>query len=43
MLIDRFGLGEVANSQGRFLSGGERRKLEIAQGDGYQSVADTSG
>jgi len=31
MLIDRFGLGEVANSQGRFLSGGERRKLEIAR------------
>jgi lipopolysaccharide export system ATP-binding protein len=31
LLIDRFGLGEVANSQGRFLSGGERRKLEIAR------------
>ena len=31
MLIDRFSLGEVANSQGRFLSGGERRKLEIAR------------
>jgi lipopolysaccharide export system ATP-binding protein len=31
MLIERFGLGEVANSQGRFLSGGERRKLEIAR------------
>lgn len=30
-LIDRFGLTEVANSQGRFLSGGERRKLEIAR------------
>ena len=30
-LIDRFGLGEVAGSQGRFLSGGERRKLEIAR------------
>ncbi len=30
-LIERFGLGEVANSQGRFLSGGERRKLEIAR------------
>jgi lipopolysaccharide export system ATP-binding protein len=31
MLIERFGLSEVANSQGRFLSGGERRKLEIAR------------
>jgi lipopolysaccharide export system ATP-binding protein len=31
MLIERFGLTEVANSQGRFLSGGERRKLEIAR------------
>lgn len=31
VLIDRFSLGEVANSQGRFLSGGERRKLEIAR------------
>lgn len=31
MLVDRFGLREVANSQGRFLSGGERRKLEIAR------------
>ena len=30
-LIDRFGLREVANSHGRFLSGGERRKLEIAR------------
>jgi lipopolysaccharide export system ATP-binding protein len=30
-LIGRFGLTEVANSQGRFLSGGERRKLEIAR------------
>jgi lipopolysaccharide export system ATP-binding protein len=30
-LIERFGLTEVANSQGRFLSGGERRKLEIAR------------
>jgi len=30
-LIERFSLGEVANSQGRFLSGGERRKLEIAR------------
>jgi len=30
-LIDRFSLKEVANSQGRFLSGGERRKLEIAR------------
>lgn len=31
MLIERFGLTEVVNSQGRFLSGGERRKLEIAR------------
>ncbi len=31
MLIDRFALNEVADSQGRFLSGGERRKLEIAR------------
>jgi lipopolysaccharide export system ATP-binding protein len=31
MLIERFGLTDVANSQGRFLSGGERRKLEIAR------------
>jgi lipopolysaccharide export system ATP-binding protein len=31
MLIERFGLSEVAGSQGRFLSGGERRKLEIAR------------
>ena len=31
MLIKRFGLTEVADSQGRFLSGGERRKLEIAR------------
>ena len=30
-LIERFGLSEVAYSQGRFLSGGERRKLEIAR------------
>lgn len=30
-LIERFGLTEVANSQARFLSGGERRKLEIAR------------
>lgn len=30
-LIERFGLKEVAKSQGRFLSGGERRKLEIAR------------
>jgi lipopolysaccharide export system ATP-binding protein len=30
-LIERFGLTEVANSEGRFLSGGERRKLEIAR------------
>ncbi len=31
MLIERFSLAEVANSHGRFLSGGERRKLEIAR------------
>jgi len=31
MLIERFGLSEVAESHGRFLSGGERRKLEIAR------------
>ncbi len=31
MLIERFALSEVAASQGRFLSGGERRKLEIAR------------
>lgn len=31
MLIENFGLNEVAQSQGRFLSGGERRKLEIAR------------
>ena len=31
MLIRRFALSEVAGSQGRFLSGGERRKLEIAR------------
>jgi lipopolysaccharide export system ATP-binding protein len=30
-LIERFGLKEVARSHGRFLSGGERRKLEIAR------------
>jgi len=30
-LIEAFGLSEVAESQGRFLSGGERRKLEIAR------------
>jgi lipopolysaccharide export system ATP-binding protein len=30
-LIKRFGLTEVADSQGRVLSGGERRKLEIAR------------
>ncbi len=30
-LIECFGLTEVAKSQGRFLSGGERRKLEIAR------------
>ncbi|MHC4266321.1 MAG: LPS export ABC transporter ATP-binding protein [Planctomycetota bacterium] len=31
MLIDHFGLTEVSKSQGKFLSGGERRKLEIAR------------
>lgn len=31
MLIERFSLTEVAESHGRFLSGGERRKLEIAR------------
>jgi lipopolysaccharide export system ATP-binding protein len=31
VLIEHFGLTEVADSQGRFLSGGERRKLEIAR------------
>lgn len=31
MLIEHFSLKEVANSHGRFLSGGERRKLEIAR------------
>ncbi|UCF00492.1 MAG: LPS export ABC transporter ATP-binding protein [Planctomycetota bacterium] len=31
MLVEHFGLGEVSDSQGRFLSGGERRKLEIAR------------
>jgi lipopolysaccharide export system ATP-binding protein len=31
LLIERFALTEVADSQGRFLSGGERRKLEIAR------------
>ncbi len=30
-LIERFGLTEVVGSQARFLSGGERRKLEIAR------------
>jgi lipopolysaccharide export system ATP-binding protein len=30
-LIHRFALDEVTNSQARFLSGGERRKLEIAR------------
>jgi lipopolysaccharide export system ATP-binding protein len=30
-LIERFGLSEVTKSQARFLSGGERRKLEIAR------------
>ncbi len=31
LLIERFGLTEVAESHARFLSGGERRKLEIAR------------
>ena len=31
MLIEHFGLNEVTYSQGRYLSGGERRKLEIAR------------
>ena len=31
MLIERFALKEVASSHGRLLSGGERRKLEIAR------------
>jgi lipopolysaccharide export system ATP-binding protein len=31
VLIERFGLAEVAGTQGRYLSGGERRKLEIAR------------
>ena len=31
ILIERFSLTEVAESHGRFLSGGERRKLEIAR------------
>ncbi|MBL7215862.1 MAG: LPS export ABC transporter ATP-binding protein [Phycisphaerae bacterium] len=30
-LVERFDLGEVVESQARFLSGGERRKLEIAR------------
>lgn len=30
-LVERFGLTEVVKSQARFLSGGERRKLEIAR------------
>ena len=30
-LIESFALGEVVNSHARFLSGGERRKLEIAR------------
>jgi lipopolysaccharide export system ATP-binding protein len=30
-LVQRFALDEVADSQARFLSGGERRKLEIAR------------
>ncbi len=30
-LVERFALTEVADSQARFLSGGERRKLEIAR------------
>lgn len=31
LLVERFGLTEVVKSQARFLSGGERRKLEIAR------------
>jgi len=31
ILIERHDLGEVANIQARFLSGGERRKLEVAR------------
>jgi len=31
LLIERYDLSEVANIQARFLSGGERRKLEIAR------------
>jgi len=31
ILVEHFGLTEVAGSQGKFLSGGERRKLEIAR------------
>jgi len=31
LLIERYDLGEVANIQARFLSGGERRKLEVAR------------
>ncbi|MHC4622510.1 MAG: LPS export ABC transporter ATP-binding protein [Planctomycetota bacterium] len=31
MLIEHFSLSEVSGSQGRYLSGGERRKLEIAR------------
>ncbi|MCE5185375.1 MAG: LPS export ABC transporter ATP-binding protein [Planctomycetaceae bacterium] len=30
-LVERFNLAEVVNNQARFLSGGERRKLEIAR------------
>ena len=30
-LVEQFGLTEVSKSHGRFLSGGERRKLEIAR------------
>ena len=31
LLIERYDLGEVADIQARFLSGGERRKLEVAR------------
>jgi len=31
LLVERYDLGEVANTQTRFLSGGERRKVEVAR------------